>query len=112
VVALVAWRQKPGAEAMLRSTFLAFGAQLFLGAPTLPWYAIWLVPALCWWSIPGVALFSLTVSAQYYGRWIWEGREIHYALLWAGYMPVYALLLGQLLLRFIGRRRSAPSRSP
>jgi len=106
VVAWLTWRQRPGTEPLLAATFAAFGVQLFVGAPTLPWYVIWLAPALCWWTIPGLALFTLTVSAQYYARWLLPGdRAAHYALLWAGYVPVYALLAGQLIWARRRRRR-------
>jgi len=106
IVAVLARRQKPGLEPMLGASFAAIGAQLFIGAPTLPWYAIWVIPALCWWAIPGLALFTLTVSAQYYARWLYPGdTAAHYALLWAGYVPVYALLVGQGMWRWVRRRR-------
>jgi hypothetical protein len=99
LVAVLTVRLRPGMESLLRATFLALGAQLLLGAPTLPWYVIWIVPALCWWGVPGLALFTLTVSAQYYARWLYPGDQAaHQALLWAGYTPVYALLAGQYLL--------------
>jgi hypothetical protein len=110
VVGALVWRQKPGLEWLLGASFAAFGAQLFLSAPTLPWYALWLAPALCWWAIPGVALFTLMVSAQYYARWLNPGDQAaQFALLWAGYLPVYALLLGQLIW---WRRRSDASHTP
>ncbi|MCJ7749789.1 MAG: hypothetical protein MUQ65_01645, partial [Armatimonadetes bacterium] len=111
IVAALAWRQKPGLEPLMGASFAAIGAQLFIGAPTLPWYVIWLVPALCWWAIPGLVLFTLTVSAQYYARWLFPGDEAaHYALLRAGYVPVYLLLAGQVI--WWRLRRSTPSRSP
>lgn len=106
IVAALARRQKPGLEPLLGASFAAIGAQLFIGAPTLPWYVIWLVPALCWWAIPGLVLFTLTVSAQYYARWLYPGDEAaRYALLWAGYVPVYGLLVGQGAWRWVRRRR-------
>lgn len=111
VVGLV-WRQRPGLEGMLAASFWAFGAQLALGAPTLPWYVLWLLPALCWWALPGLVLFTLTVSAQYYARWLHPGDEAaRLALLWAGYVPVYALLGAQLIWRLTCGSRSAPSHS-
>lgn len=111
LVAVLAGRLRPSVESLLRATLLAFGAQLLLGAPTLPWYAIWIVPALCWWGVPGLALFTLTVSAQYYARWLHPGdTAAHHALLWAGYLPVYALLIGQLIWwRMVARSRKAAS---
>ena len=111
IVAALARRQKPGLEPLMGASFAAIGAQLFIGAPTLPWYGIWLVPALCWWAIPGLVLFTFTVSAQYYARWLFPGDEAaDYALLWAGYVPVYLLLVGQVI--WWRLRRSTPSRSP
>ncbi len=113
VALALAWRLKAGTERLLAGTFAAIGAQLLIGAPTLPWYVILVVPALCWWGIPGLALFTLTVSEQYYARDLWPGNEAkHYALLWAGYVPVYALLIGQVIVWRLRRRRSAPSRTP
>lgn len=116
VLAVVVWltrRQRGDLESLLACVFAAFGAQLLIGAPTLPWYVVWLIPALCWWSIPGLALFSLTVSAQYYARWLYPGDEaVRYALLWAGYTPVYALLIGQLIWWRVRARRSEPSHRP
>ena len=111
VIAGLAWRPRPSLEWLLGCSFAAFGAQLFIGAPTLPWYVIWLVPALCWWTIPGLVLFTLTVSAQYYGRWLCD-RSLHDGLLWAGYLPVYALLLAQFIWWRLRLRRSGASRSP
>ncbi len=111
IIAGLAWRPRPSLEWLLGCSFAAFGAQLFIGAPTLPWYVIWLVPALCWWTIPGVVLFTLTVSAQYYARWLCDS-PLHDALLWAGYVPVYALLLAQLIWWRLRLRRSGASRSP
>jgi hypothetical protein len=111
VIARLAWRPHRSLEWLLGCSFAAFGAQLFIGAPTLPWYVIWLVPALCWWTIPGVVLFTLTVSAQYYARWIYE-EPLHETLLWAGYLPVYALLLAQLIWTRLRRHRSGASHSP
>lgn len=111
VVWLTRW-QRGDLQGLLACVFAAFGAQLFIGAPTLPWYVVWLIPALCWWSIPGLALFSLTVSAQYYARWLYAGNETDMALLWAGYTPVYALLIGQLIWWRARARRSEPSRRP
>lgn len=110
--AVLTWRLESRAESLLRAAFLALGAQLILGAPTLPWYAIWVVPALCWWAMPGLALFTLTVSLQYYARWLYPGdMAADYALLWAGYVPVYALLIGQSVWWAVSRHRSAPSRT-
>ncbi len=101
-IGVLFWRQQEGLDWLLGASFAAFGAQLFISAPTFPWYALWLAPALCWWTIPGVVLFTLTVSAQYYARWLNPGDQAaQFAFLWAGYLPVYALLLGQ----FIWRRR-------
>jgi hypothetical protein len=98
IVGWLLWRQGSDGEALLRSSFLALGAQLLIGAPTLPWYVMWVVPALCWWRVPGLVLFTLTVSAQYYARWLYPGDEAaHNALLWAGYLAVYVLLLGQFI---------------
>ncbi len=113
VILGLVWRQRPGMEWLLGGTFAAIGAQLLVGAPTLPWYVIWVVPALCWWEIPALALFTLTVSVQYYARHLYPGNNVaHYALLWAGYLPVYAALIGQLIVLAMRRRRSAPSRTP
>ena len=115
VLAVVVWlarRQRGDLEGLLACVFAAFGAQLFIGAPTLPWYVVWLIPALCWWSIPGLALFSLTVSAQYYARWLYPGNGADIPLLWAGYTPVYALLIGQLIWWWARARRSEPSHRP
>ena len=112
VIALLAWRLKPGLEPLLRASFLALGAQLLFGAPTLPWYSIWAVPALCWWRIPGLALFTLTASMQYYARWLYPSNDAAYhRLLWAGYLPVYALLIAQLSWWAASRRRSTSSHS-
>jgi alpha-1,6-mannosyltransferase len=109
VVAVLTWRLRPGLEPLLAATFTAFGAQLFIGAPTLPWYVLWLLPALCWWAIPGLVLFTLTVSLQYYARWIYPGnRPMQYALLWAGYVPVYLLLISQLVVSRATSRRPIP----
>ena len=94
-VGLLTWRLRPGAEWLLGATFAAFGVSLLLGAPTLPWYVMWVVPALCWWEIPALIAFALTVSVQYYARWIWPSDAVRYALLWAGYVPVYSLLAAQ-----------------
>ncbi len=104
VIAALAWRPQPSLEWLLGCSFAAFGAQLFIGAPTLPWYVIWLVPALCWWSVPGLVLFTLTVSAQYYARWVCD-TSFHETLLWIGYAPVYALLVGQLIWWRLRQRR-------
>ncbi|MFB3883141.1 MAG: hypothetical protein ACE149_17875 [Armatimonadota bacterium] len=105
-VVILTWRLKPGPESLLRAVFLGFGAQLMLGAPTLPWYAIWVAPALCWWTVPGLVLFTLTISLQYYARWLWPGDvEKAFALLWAGYVPMYVLLMGQAALWMAKRRR-------
>jgi alpha-1,6-mannosyltransferase len=116
VLSFAVWllvRQGRGMEWLLGATFAALAAQLMVGAPTLPWYVIWTVPLLCWWWVPGWALFTLTVSLQYYGRWLYPGDEAaHYALLWAGYLPVYALLTGQFIWWWAAGRRSAPSRNP
>lgn len=98
IVVCLTWRQKPTAEWLLGATFAALGAQLLISAPTFPWYVIWIVPVLCWWTIPGLVLFTLTVSAQYYARWLFPGDQAaHYRLLWAGYLPVYALLIAQVV---------------
>ncbi len=111
IIARLAWRPHASLEWLLGCSFAAFGAQLFIGAPTLPWYVIWLVPALCWWTIPGVVLFTLTASAQYYARWIYA-EPLHDMLLWAGYLPVYALLLTQVIWTRLRQHRSGASRSP
>ena len=113
IVAVLTWRLRPGLEALLAATFIAFGAQLFIGAPTLPWYVLWLLPALCWRAIPGLVLFTLTVSVQYYARWIYPGnRPMQYALLWAGYVPVYLLLISQLVVSRATSRRPIPEPRP
>lgn len=114
VVAILAWRQKPGTGWLLGATFGAIGAHLLLGAPTLPWYVLWLVPALCWCDIPGLALLTFTVSAQYYARWLYPAGDeaSRYALLWRGYVPVYVLLIGQFALWQVSLRCSRTSRNP
>jgi hypothetical protein len=96
VIAVLLWRPRRGLEWLIGASFAAMGAQLFLGAPTLPWYVLWLLPLLCWRALPGLVLFTLTVSVQYYARWLFPGdRALHDALLWAGYLPVYLLLVAQ-----------------
>jgi len=109
------WRQRPGIGGLIAGASLALGAMLVLGAPTLPWYVIWTVPALCWWSAPGWVLLTFTVAAQYYGQWLWHGSP--HALLWAGYMPVYCLLVWQAAARWgrphvRGPMRQAPLDMP
>jgi hypothetical protein len=112
IVATLTWKQKSGVKQLLRSVFISLGALLCLGAPTLPWYVIWVAPALCWWYVPGLALLTLTVSVQYYARWLYPGdRAAHYALLWAGYLPVYTLLIGQLIWRRVIERDRASATS-
>jgi hypothetical protein len=88
------YRRRPTIERLVAAVFGTLGMQLLLGAPVLPWYVMWTVPALCWWSIPGWLVFTFTVSATYYLRWI-TPRELHDPLLWATYVPVYALLVWQ-----------------
>jgi hypothetical protein len=96
LAAWLVWRQQPGMEWLMGATFAVLAAQLFLGAPTMPWYAVWTTPLLCWWAIPGLVLFTLTLSVQYYARWLYPGNvPVHHLLLWLGYIPVYALLIGQ-----------------
>ena len=113
VTAWLVWRQGSGVEGLIKASFAAIFAQLLLGAPTLPWYVVWVAPALCWWTIPSGVLFTFTVSAQYYARWLYPGDPAaHDRLLLAGYLPVYALLLGQLILWRLRLRRSGPSRIP
>jgi hypothetical protein len=115
VLAFVVWlarRQKPGMEWLMGATFAALAAQLLVSAPTMPWYATWTTPLLCWWAIPGWVLFTLTLSLQYYARWLWPGdTAAHYALLWLGYTPVYALLIGHYAYWRLSLRRSATSRT-
>jgi hypothetical protein len=105
VIAWLALRQRAGLEGLLRCTFGALGAHLLLSAPVLPWYVVWTVPALCWWSLPGWALYTLTVSTGYYARWLLP-RHDHALLLWASYLPVYGLLV----LQWLKWRSGAPSR--
>jgi len=112
IVAALAWKLKPGVKQLLRAVFISLGVLLSFGAPTLPWYVIWVAPALCWWAVPGLALLTLTVSVQYYARWLYPGdRAAHYALLWAGYLPVYTLLIGQLIWRRVIERDRASATS-
>lgn len=103
LTAWLTWRLRPGLEGLIAATFAVLAASLLLGAPTLPWYVIWSLPLLCWWTIPGWVLFTLTVSAQYYLRWIYP--EAYRTLLWAGYTPVFALLIGQALWWRVTRSR-------
>jgi alpha-1,6-mannosyltransferase len=107
VVAWLTWRQRSGAESLVVTTFASLGALMLLGAPTLPWYVIWSLPLLCWRWVLAWALFSLTVSVQYYLRWLYPDSVN--ALLWAGYAPVYILLAGQVIWRRKHARRSTPS---
>jgi hypothetical protein len=110
LVAWLVWRQQPGLEWLMGATFATICAQLLLGAPTMPWYGIWTTPLLCWWSVPGWLLLTLTLSLQYYVRWLYPGNiPVHHTLLWAGYLPVYALLIAQFLCWRLRSRRSAPS---
>ncbi|MBN1458829.1 MAG: hypothetical protein JXA57_04785 [Armatimonadetes bacterium] len=96
VIATLVRQQRGGLGWLIGASFTVLGAQLFVGAPTLPWYVLWLLPLLCWRALPGLVLFTLTVSVQYYARWLYpEDRSMHYALLWAGYAPVYLLLAAQ-----------------
>jgi hypothetical protein len=92
--AWLVWRQQPGMEWLMATTFAVLTAQLLLSAPTMPWYAVCVVPMLCWWAVPGLVLFTLTLSLQYYARWLSPGDvPLHHLLLWLGYLPVYALLI-------------------
>jgi len=93
VVAMLAWRQRPGLLALMGSTFTALAAQLLLGAPTMPWYVAWVAPALCWWRPPALVALTLTITVQYYARWLYP--DLGHLLLWLGYSLVYALLIGQ-----------------
>lgn len=113
LVGWLAWWQRPGLarrpwggmEGLIAATFTAMAGYLLVGAPTPPWYAIWSLPLLCWWAIPGWVLLSLTVSAQYYLRSLYPGNDgAYHALLWAGYLPVYTLLIGQLIWARVGAR--------
>jgi len=112
VVVWLVWRQAPGPEGLMKASFAAIAAQLLLGAPTLPWYVMWVAPALCWWAVPAGVLFTFTVSAQYYAGLLYPGDQAaHNVLLLVGYLPVYALLLGHLILWRMNPRRSEPSRT-
>ncbi len=93
-VVVLAWRGKPTIEWLLAATFATLAVQLLLGAPVLPWYVIWTVPALCWWNVPGWLVFTLTVSVGYYARWLPQDIP-HDWLLWMEYSPVYGLLAWQ-----------------
>ena len=105
IVTWLTWRLPGGQEGLLAAVFAAFAAQLALGAPAYPWYALWLIPSLCWWRPPALVLLTFTISAQYYARWLYPNdAAAHWALLWAGYGPVYALLLGQAALRLTRRQ--------
>jgi len=108
-VGWLAWRLRRGPEWLIGATFAALSAQWLVGAPTLPWYVIWIVPLLCWWPAPGLVLLTLTISLQYYAKWLYPGNpQAHEALLWAGYLPVYAALIGHWMW-WRWARRSAPS---
>jgi alpha-1,6-mannosyltransferase len=104
-VVVVTWRAKPTMEWLLAAVFATLAVQVLLGAPVLPWYVIWTVPALCWWSVPGWLLFTLTVSLGYYARWLPLSIS-HDQLLWVECGPVYLALLGQMIWR--GRENRKP----
>lgn len=104
ILALLVKKQQPGSMWMIGTSFAALSANLILGAPTCPWYVVWILPALCWWRIPALILLSLTISIQYYAYRI---DPIHVnVFLWIGYTPVYSLLLWQGL-KMWRMRRSA-----
>jgi alpha-1,6-mannosyltransferase len=109
-VTVLAWRGKATMEWLLAAVFATLAVQVLLGAPVLPWYVVWTVPALCWWNVPGWLLFTLTVSLGYYARWL-PLNISHDQWLWAEYGPVYGLLVGQGIAKAKVKRKKAKERT-
>ena len=93
VMVVLLRRHRPGMAWLIGTTFGVQVAQLVLGMPVLPWYALWCLPLLCWWPTPGLVLLTYVVFAQYYARWIFP--HAYPAPLLLGWVPVCILLLQQ-----------------
>lgn len=95
-----------------QATFSILGAYLLL-TPTLhPWYLMWVLPFLAlfpspaWLLFSGLVFLAYEVLGTYSKTGVWEEQPW---VLWAEYLPLYLLLVGAPLYRFLKRRASAQS---
>jgi hypothetical protein len=90
---------------VVRYGYVVIGAGLLLAPVLYPWYAVWIVPFLCFYRNRAWILFTGLVCVSY---WVWEifpvtGRwELPWHLYALEYVPFYALLTYDALR---GRRR-------
>ena len=110
VVAL-AWRPVATLDDLMRRATLAVGALLLLLPAQYPWYSIWLAPLLAINPIPGFLLLP-AVLPLYELYFYFAAREMpdvfnHYVV-WAIWIPVWAMLLADLRQGRLGCRETTP----
>ena len=78
---------------MTRAGALAVGSYLLLVPTSMhPWYALWIVPFLCFWLWPAWLYWSGAVTLSYVS-YVVEPAPIPWWAWLAEYGPLYALLL-------------------
>ncbi len=111
VVIGLAWRPIASLDDLTRRATFTVGALLLLSPAQYPWYSIWLAPLLALHPIPGFLLLP-AVLPLYELFFYFAAREMpnifnHY-IVWAIWIPVWAMLFAGLRERQHGCRATMP----
>jgi len=88
---------------------LVLGAAFLISPTQYPWYYVWMVPFLALSPRPSMLLLTFTLP-MYYALFYLERRQnidlFHHGIVWLEYVPVYALVVWELVREF--RNRQTP----
>lgn len=111
VLTVLWWKQMP----LVQSSMWSLVLLLSLSANCFPWYLSWLLPFLAIYPNAALLLWTALVNLSYhvlidYGvSGVWQ-ESLEFRLM--EYIPVYGMLMGQLLARRLGGRSHRSSINP
>lgn len=92
---------------VLKRMFLILAVMYILSPSQTPWYFIWLAPFLCFFPVRGLLIAIATLPLHYVYHYL-AARDMaeiyHYQIVWFIWLPVWALLLFDLIKYFKNRK--------
>ena len=105
----LSWRKIESPQDLMVRGGLAISALVLLAPSQFPWYAIWLIPFLCF--LPSLGLLAITATIPLYYvafYYIASGHKEIFSgiVVWFIWLPVWTLLAGEIWRRATSWRRS------
>jgi len=108
IVLALSWRPIKNPLDLMARGGLAIAALLLLAPSQFPWYAIWLIPFLCFMPSPGLLAITALIPLYYVSFHyiaLDQKQTFSNSVVWFIWLPVWALLIGEICWRATSWRR-------